>query len=81
MTTRLIVQTSAWLGFMGLLLFCAAGNLRWVQPWAFLAIFAVGSVAFSVWLLRRDPALVASRLGHWCSAPTSAGTRRTRPFR
>jgi hypothetical protein len=31
--------------------------------WAFLTIFAVGSVAFSVWLLRRDRALLASRLG------------------
>jgi protein-S-isoprenylcysteine O-methyltransferase Ste14 len=63
LTTRLIVQTSAWLGFMGLLLFLAAGNWRWAQAWAFLAIFAVGSVAFSVWLLRRDPALLAARLG------------------
>lgn len=48
---------------MGLLLFFAAGNWQWAQAWAFLAIFAVGSIAFSVWLLRRDPALLASRLG------------------
>lgn len=63
LTTRLIVQTSAWLGFMGLLLFLAAGSWRWAQGWAFLAIFALGSVAFSAWLLRRDPALLAARLG------------------
>jgi len=63
LTTRLIVQTSAWLGFMGSLLFLAAGSWRWAQAWAFLAIFALGSVAFSVWLLRRDPALLAARLG------------------
>jgi protein-S-isoprenylcysteine O-methyltransferase Ste14 len=61
--TRLVVQTSAWLGLMGLLLFSVAGNWQWEQAWAFLAIFAVGSIAFSVWLLRRDPALLASRLG------------------
>ena len=54
------MQTSAWLGIMGLLLFLAAGNWHWAQAWAFLAIFAVGSLAFSVWLLRRDPALPAS---------------------
>lgn len=60
---RLVVHTSAWLGFMGLLLFVAAGNWQWAQAWAFLTIFAVGSVAFSVWLLRRDRALLASRLG------------------
>jgi protein-S-isoprenylcysteine O-methyltransferase Ste14 len=60
---RLIVQTSLWLDLMGLLLFLAAGNWQWAQAWAFLAIFAVGAVAFCVWLLRRDPALLASRLG------------------
>src|SRR5262249_28977407 len=60
---RLVVQTGAWLGFMGLLLFVAAGDWRWTQAWAFLAIFALGSVAFSVWLLPRDPALLESRLG------------------
>jgi protein-S-isoprenylcysteine O-methyltransferase Ste14 len=63
LVARLIVQTSLWLGFMALLLFWAAGTWRWAQAWAFIGIFAVGSVAFSVWLLPRDPALLASRLG------------------
>src|SRR6185295_13698558 len=61
--TRLIVQTSASLAFMGLVLFLAAGTWHWLQGWAFLAIFAIGSAIFSAWLLRRDPALLASRLG------------------
>jgi len=61
--TRLIVQTTAWLGFMGLLLFGATSKWRWAQAWAFLGIFAVGSIGFSAWLLRRDPGLLASRLG------------------
>ena len=61
--TRLIVQTSAWLGFMGLLLLGAAGTWRWPQAWALLGIFAIGSVVFGAWLLRRDPALLAARLG------------------
>src|SRR5215475_13682999 len=60
---RLVLQTGAWLGFMGFLLFFAANDWRWTQAWAFLAIFAVGSIAFSAWLLRRDPALLAARLG------------------
>jgi protein-S-isoprenylcysteine O-methyltransferase Ste14 len=47
---------------MGLSLFIAAGNWQWSQAWAFLGIFAVGAIASSVWLLRRDPALLASRL-------------------
>jgi protein-S-isoprenylcysteine O-methyltransferase Ste14 len=61
--TRLIVQTSVWIAIMGLLLFVAAGNWLWAQAWAYLAIFVLGSIGFSAWLLRRDPALLASRLG------------------
>jgi protein-S-isoprenylcysteine O-methyltransferase Ste14 len=61
--SRLIVQTGAWLGFMGLVLFVAAGNWEWAQAWTFLAIFAVGSAVFTAWLLRRDPDLLASRFG------------------
>ncbi len=61
--TRLVVQTTVWLALMGVLLFVPAGNWRWPQGWAFLAIFTVGSIGFSIWLLRRDPALLASRLG------------------
>lgn len=63
LTARFVVQTSAWLAFMGQLLFYPAGNWHWPHAWAFLAIFALGSVGFGAWLLRRDPALLASRLG------------------
>jgi protein-S-isoprenylcysteine O-methyltransferase Ste14 len=44
-------------------LFVAAGNLGWIQGRAFLAIFLLGSIGLSVWLVRRDPALLAARLG------------------
>jgi protein-S-isoprenylcysteine O-methyltransferase Ste14 len=60
---RSILQTGAWLAFMAVMLFVPAGNWRWTQAWAFLAIFAVGAFGFGVWLRRRDPALLASRLG------------------
>jgi protein-S-isoprenylcysteine O-methyltransferase Ste14 len=60
---RLFVQSTTWLAIMGLLLFVPAGNWRWTQAWAFLAIFAIGSIAFSAWLWRRDPDLLAARLG------------------
>lgn len=60
---RLATQASVWLGLMGLLLFMAAGTWRWAQAWTFLGIFAVGSIAFGAWLIRRDPALLAARLG------------------
>ena len=60
---RFVFQTAAWLVFMALLLLLPAGSARWPQAWAFLGIFAVGSLAFGVWLMKRDPALLASRLG------------------
>jgi protein-S-isoprenylcysteine O-methyltransferase Ste14 len=60
---RLCLQTGVWLAVMAALLLTGAGRWRWPQAWAFLAIFAVGSGVFGVWLLKRDPALLASRLG------------------
>jgi protein-S-isoprenylcysteine O-methyltransferase Ste14 len=62
LTLRLIVQAGLWLGIMAVLLFGAAGNWRWPQGWAFLAIFAAGSAVLCIWLLKRDPALLAERL-------------------
>jgi hypothetical protein len=50
-------------GFTASLLFFPAHNSLWAQAWAFLAIFAAGSFAFGAWLVRRDPALLALRLG------------------
>jgi protein-S-isoprenylcysteine O-methyltransferase Ste14 len=63
LVVRVVVRTTVWLGLMAVLLLAAAGSWRWPQGWALLAIFAVGSAAFGGWLLRRDPALLASRLG------------------
>ena len=60
---RLFLQSIGWLTFMGLLLFLPADHWQWPQAWAFLALFAIGSIAFSAWLWRRDPALLAARLG------------------
>lgn len=60
---RLFLQSIGWFAIMGLLLFLPADNWRWPPAWAFLAIFAIGSIAFSAWLWRRDPALLAARLG------------------
>jgi protein-S-isoprenylcysteine O-methyltransferase Ste14 len=62
MILRIFVQTTAWLGVMAAVLFLAAGNWLWPEGWAFIVIFAVGSAAFVAWLLKRDPALLASRM-------------------
>ena len=61
--TRLVVQSSAWIAFMGVLLFWPAGNWLWLEGWAFLVIFTVCSILFCAWLWNRDRDLLASRLG------------------
>jgi protein-S-isoprenylcysteine O-methyltransferase Ste14 len=63
MLLRVTVQVVAWLALMGVLLFAAAGNWLWPEAWAFLIIFALASIAFCAWLLRRDPALLEQRMG------------------
>ena len=62
LTVSLFVRSFVWLGLMAVVLFGAAGDWTWPQGWAFIAIFVVGSIAFSLWLMKRDPALLASRL-------------------
>ncbi len=46
---------------MGLLLFAPAGTLRWVEGWAFLAVFFGSSLAITIYLARKDPALLRRR--------------------
>ena len=62
LTISLFVRSFVWLGLMAVVLFAAAGDRAWPQGWAFVAIFVLGSIGFSLWLMRRDPALLASRL-------------------
>jgi protein-S-isoprenylcysteine O-methyltransferase Ste14 len=63
MWVRWVAQIAVWLAIMGALLFAGAGTLDYAQGWAFIGIYAAGSVVFCAWLARRDPALLASRLG------------------
>ena len=62
MLTRMVVQTLLSLAATGAILFLAAGGWRWPQGWVFLVEFGISSGAVSIWLLRHDPALLASRL-------------------
>ena len=62
MLGRLIIQTTAWLVVMGAILFAAAGDVVWPQAWIFLVELALCSFGVGFWLLRYDPALLASRL-------------------
>ncbi len=71
MIRRMLVQTAISLAALASILFLAAGDWRWPQGWVFLAEVAVTSAAVNRWLVRHDPALLASRL----SAPMQSGQR------
>jgi protein-S-isoprenylcysteine O-methyltransferase Ste14 len=47
---------------MGLLLFLPAGTLRYWQAWVYLAIFTAASALTSLYLIRKDPALLMRRM-------------------
>jgi protein-S-isoprenylcysteine O-methyltransferase Ste14 len=47
---------------MGLLLFVPAGTIRYRQAWVYLAIFIGASFLISVYLIRKDPALLERRM-------------------
>jgi protein-S-isoprenylcysteine O-methyltransferase Ste14 len=46
---------------MGLMLFAPAGTLRWVAGWVFLSVFFGSSLAITIYLARKDPALLRRR--------------------
>jgi protein-S-isoprenylcysteine O-methyltransferase Ste14 len=62
------VARRAWLGFgalaavVGSVLFGVAGTLRYVEAWAFLAAFFGASLAVTLFLMKRDPQLLARRV-------------------
>jgi len=60
---RLCLQTAVWLAIMAGLLLGGAENALWPQGLIYLAIFTLGSVVFGARLLKRDPDLLAARLG------------------
>jgi len=46
---------------IGLLLFAPAGTLRFVEGWIFLGLFSGSSLAITVYLAKKDPALLERR--------------------
>jgi len=62
------LNTKAWLGLvflaiaMGLLLFLPAGTVRYWQAWAYLAVYFGESLLITLYLMKKDPALLKRRL-------------------
>jgi protein-S-isoprenylcysteine O-methyltransferase Ste14 len=60
--TRTFVSLVALTVAMGLLLFLPAGTIRYWQAWVYLSIFTGASALTSIYLLRKDPALLIRRM-------------------
>jgi protein-S-isoprenylcysteine O-methyltransferase Ste14 len=62
------INARAWLALavlvvvMGLLLFVAAGTVHYWQAWVYLSIFTGASVLTTLYLVRKDPALLERRM-------------------
>jgi len=62
------LNTKAWLalavltGVMGLLLFVPAGTMDYWQAWVYLSIFIGASAFTTLYLIRKDPALLERRM-------------------
>lgn len=48
--------------FTATLLFIPAGTLDYWQPWTFLAVFFVPSLAITLYLMKEDPKLLERRV-------------------
>jgi protein-S-isoprenylcysteine O-methyltransferase Ste14 len=60
---------------MALALFVPAGTVRFVEGWVFLAVFATASLAITLYLARKDPALLQRRMQ---AGPVAEKTRSQR---
>lgn len=58
-----ILQNLIWVVFFGVVLFVPAGTLAYPGGWLFVAVMLIGGVWLSLWLYKRDPALLKKRLG------------------
>ncbi len=60
---RYIIRETTGVVVMGVALFWAAGTINWWPAWAALAVIAAWSAGTAVVILRRNPELLAERLG------------------
>jgi protein-S-isoprenylcysteine O-methyltransferase Ste14 len=60
---KFVRRTALSLLVVAAILFGAAGTFDWPQAWIYLAFASVLSFAGGFWLARRDPGLLAERLG------------------
>lgn len=59
---NLIVQTIVWFGFMGVIIFGAAGTIDYVGGWLYLSEMIAISVIGGLYMARVDPGLLREQL-------------------
>jgi protein-S-isoprenylcysteine O-methyltransferase Ste14 len=59
---NLIVQTIVWFGFMGAIIFVAAGTIDYTGGWLYLGEMIAASAVFGLHMMRVDPGLLKERL-------------------
>jgi protein-S-isoprenylcysteine O-methyltransferase Ste14 len=59
---NLIVQTIVWFGFMGAIIFVAAGTTDYTGGWLYLGVMVTLSAVFGTIMARVDPGLLRERL-------------------
>jgi protein-S-isoprenylcysteine O-methyltransferase Ste14 len=62
LVSKLIIKTVVWTAFQAVLLFVAAGTVRWPAGWVFLVEMTGLGLAVGLWLAHHDPALLAERM-------------------
>src|SRR5215470_7921038 len=60
--TKTLLSLAALAVVMGLLLFLSAGTTQYWQAWVYLGIFTGASLLISLYLIKKDPALLKRRL-------------------
>jgi len=56
------IKAVLWIVSIAAILFLSAGTLDWPSAWIFMAEFALGGIAVTLWLAWRDPGLLKERM-------------------
>jgi protein-S-isoprenylcysteine O-methyltransferase Ste14 len=59
---KLVVQTILWLAITGVLLFAAAGTLRWPEAWVYLGLWLTGAAVSGSLLAQKNPDILKERM-------------------
>ena len=64
LVVNLIVLTIVWFGFMGAIIFAAAGTLNYTGGWLYLGVMVASSIIFALNIARVDPGLLQRHRGY-----------------